>query len=188
MLKTFRGDLSHYFSYATEGGTLRPRDIGYAFFEASLWAVAIFRLGKWAQRIRFAPLRKLLLILYFFSYKFCELLTGIRIAASSEIGPGLVIHNFGGIIVHGTIGRNCFVNQGAQMISRGDGKRSGWPTLGNNVYIGAGAKLVGNIRIGDNVRIGANTVVRRDVPDNSIVLPPESVVKPLRSTILKVPG
>ena len=180
MLKTFKADLSHYFSYVTDG-KVQPSHVVYALLEMSLWAVAVFRFGKWAQRIRFSPLRKCLLIIYLFSYKFCELLTGIRISGDSEIGPGLVIHNFGGIIVHGIIGRNCFINQGSQMISRGDGKRSGWPTLGDNVYVGAGAKLVGNIRIGDNVRIGANTVVRRDVPDNSIVLPPESVVKPLRS-------
>ncbi len=165
-------------------GSIRPRHVVYAFFEMSVWAVGIFRFGKWAQQIRLSPLRKCLLAGYFLSYKFCEMLTGIRISSDSEIGPGLVIHNFGCILVHGNIGRNCFVNQGAQMISRGDGKRSGWPTLGNNVYVGAGAKLVGNIKIGDNVRIGANAVVRRDVPSNSIVLPPECTVKPLREPVL----
>jgi serine O-acetyltransferase len=158
------------------------REAVYAALEPSLWAVAIFRFGKRVQHISFPPIRKCLMVLYVFAYKFCELATGIRISIDSEIGPGLVIHNFGGIIVHGTIGRNCFVNQGAQMISRGDGAGAGWPTLGDNVYVGAGAKIVGNIRIGNNVRIGANAVVRRDVPDNSIVLPPQSTVKPLKTT------
>jgi serine O-acetyltransferase len=124
------------------------------------------------------------MVSYVLAYKVCELVTGIRVSGDSEIGPGLVIHNFGGIIVHGTIGRNCFINQGSQMISRGDGLSGGWPKLGNNVYVGAGAKLVGNITIGNNVRIGANAVVRRDVPDDSIVLPPESTVKPLRASAM----
>lgn len=183
LFQTFKADLAHYFSYMTDD-RIGLQHVVYALFEMSVWAVAIFRFGKWAQRIRFALLRKGLLTVYFLSYKFCEMLTGIRISADSEIGPGLVIHNFGGIIVHGNIGRNCFINQGSQMISRGDGKRSGWPTLGDNVYVGAGAKLVGNIRIGDNVRIGANAVVRRDVPENSMVVPPECTVKALREPVL----
>jgi serine O-acetyltransferase len=183
MFQTFKADLAHYFSYMTHG-KIGPRHVVYAFFEMSIWAVAIFRFGKWAQHLRYSPLRKCFLAVYFLSYKFCELLTGIRISSDSEIGPGLVIHNFGGIIVHGNIGRNCFINQGSQMISRGDGRRSGWPTLGDNVYVGAGAKLVGNIRIGNNTRIGANAVVRRDVPDNCLVVPPECAVKPLREPVL----
>lgn len=183
MFITFKADLSNYFAYITDG-KIRPRHVVYALLEMSLWAVAIFRFGKWAQQIRVSPLRKCFSIAYFLSYKFCEMLTGIRISADSEIGPGLVIHNFGGIIVHGMIGRNCFINQGSQMLSRGDGKRSGWPTLGDNVYVGSGAKLVGNIKIGDNVRIGANAVVRRDVPENSVVLPPECTIKTLRAPVL----
>ncbi len=179
MFNDFRGDLKHYLSYIGEDQS-RARTFVYALLEVSLWAIALFRIGQWVRRLRFRPLRLPLMAGYILSYKLCELVTGIRISADSEIAPGLVIHNFGGIIVHGRIGRNCFINQGSQMISRGDGKASGWPTLGDNVYVGSGAKLVGNINIGNNVLIGANTVVRRDVPDDSIVVPPEPVVKPRR--------
>jgi serine O-acetyltransferase len=62
------------------------------------------------------------------------------------------------------------------LLSRSDGKDSGWPTLGDNVYVGSGAKVLGSIRVGNNVRIGANAVVMTDVPDNSLVMPPESKV------------
>ena len=158
---------------------MNARSITYAILEPGLWAIAIFRIGKSVQRIRYAPIRKPLAVAYVLAYKLCELVTGIRIAIESEIGPGLVIHNLGGIIIHGNVGRNCFFNQGSQMITRGDGRRAGWPTLGDNVYVGSGAKIVGNITVGDNVRVGANVVVRRDVPQNSIVLPPECLIKPL---------
>lgn len=178
MFSNYKADLRRYFEYAANG-SISARSICYAVLEPSLWAIGIFRFGKFVQRIRQPLLRKPFAAVYVICYKFCELLTGIRIAIESEIGPGLVIHNFGGIIIHGILGENCFINQGAQMITRGDGHGSGWPTVGNEVYIGSGAKLVGKINVGDNVRIGANVVVRRDVPSDSIVLPPEPVIKPL---------
>ena len=116
------------------------------------------------------------MILYFFSYKFMEAISGIRISSESEIGPGLVIHNFGGVIIKGKIGKNCVVVQGAQIISRADGHARGWPTLGDNVYVGSGAKILGDVKIGSNSRIGANAVVMKDIPENSLVMPPESKV------------
>jgi serine O-acetyltransferase len=180
LFDNFKGDLAHYFSYV--GGTRRASHLFYAVLEVSLWAVAIFRFGKAVRRIRFALIRKPLTLIYIFLYKLCEIITGIRISIDSEIAPGLVIHNFGGIIVHGTIGRNCFINQGAQLISRGDGKGRGWPTLGDNVYLGSGAKIVGNVKVGNNVRVGANAVVLDDVPDDCTVMPPESRVKQRRTT------
>jgi len=142
----------------------------------SVWAVGIFRFGKWAQAIKFRPLRRLLLLIYFLSYKLVEALSGIRISIDSEIGPGLVIHNFGGVVIHGRLGRNCTIVQGAQLISRSDGKQSGWPILGDAVFVGSGAKIVGNIKIGNNVKVGANAVVAADVPDDCIVLAPECIV------------
>ena len=51
-----------------------------------------------------------------------------------------------------------------------DSKKYGAPTIGDNVYIGAGAKIIGNVQIGDNVRIGANAVVTKDVPPNTLVV------------------
>lgn len=168
MFNNFRIDLEQYFE-----GDYSPRRIFYAIFEMSLWAIAIFRFAKWAQRIPIFPIRFLFLLVYFFLYKFSEAFTGIRISAESEIGPGLVIHNFGGVLIKGNIGRNCVVVQGAQIVSRADGRGRGWPTLGDNVYVGSGAKILGGVTIGNRVRIGANAVVMKDVPDDSVVMPPE---------------
>jgi serine O-acetyltransferase len=171
MLDNFKADLRHYF-----GSKVTCRSCAYAIFEMSLWAIATFRFGKWAQRIRIPLLRWPLMILYFFCYKVMEAISGIRISSESEIGPGLLIHNFGGVVIRGHIGRNCVVVQGAQIVSRGDGKSRGWPTLGDNVYVGSGAKILGNVRIGNNSRIGANAVVMKNIPDDSLVAPPECKV------------
>ena len=79
---------------------------------------------------------------------------------------------FGVFISQGAkIGENCCIFQqvtiGSNLLL--DSKSFGYPTIGNNCYIGAGAKIIGNCIIGDNVRIGANAVVYKDVPSNSVV-------------------
>jgi len=98
----------------------------------------------------------------------CLMLTGIHIQRKSDIGPGLVVHNCSCIFVLATrIGHSCSVNQGVSVASvRG----TGWPTIGNNVYLGAGCKVMGGVTIGDNVVVSANSLVITDVPSNCTVL------------------
>ena len=83
-------------------------------------------------------------------------------------------HGIKSIFVSGgaKFGKNCVIFQQVTVGSSTlpDSQNSGAPTIGNNVFIGAGAKVIGGIRIGDNVRIGANTIVYKDVPPNSVVL------------------
>ena len=82
-------------------------------------------------------------------------------------------HGFLGIFISqdAKIGKNCVIFQqvtiGSNMLL--DSKGMGAPTIGDNVYIGAGAKIIGNVHVGDNCRIGANAVVVKDVPDNTTV-------------------
>ncbi|MGE5865508.1 MAG: serine O-acetyltransferase, partial [Rhizobacter sp.] len=85
---------------------------------------------------------------------------------------GFYIGHFGGIVVNGesVIGKNCNISQGVTLGQANRGRNKGCPIVGDNVYIGPGAKLVGAVRIGDNVAIGANAVVTRDVPDNAVVV------------------
>ena len=99
-------------------------------------------------------------------------LIGIHLDLSSNIGEGFYIGHFGGIFI-GPIraGRCCNVNQG---VTLGQGARGtekfGVPTLGDYVWIGPGAVVSGNVKIGNNVCIGANSVVSKDIPDNAIVV------------------
>lgn len=87
-------------------------------------------------------------------------------------------HGLYGIFIseHAKIGKNCVIFQkvtiGANTILNSKGY--GYPTIGNNVYIGAGAKIIGNVRIGDNCRIGANTVVTKDMKPNTLAVSQET--------------
>lgn len=91
---------------------------------------------------------------------------GIDISRDARIGAGLYIGHFGGIVVNAAvaIGNNCNLSHGVTLgrINRGD--RAGCPTIGDDVYIGPGAKILGRISIGDRAAIGANAVVIEDVP------------------------
>ena len=84
-----------------------------------------------------------------------------------DIGPGLFIqHGFATTVSAAKIGANCWINQ---RVTIGYSDRTNRPTIGNNVKILAGAAIIGNVKIGDNVTVGANTVVVRDVPSNMTV-------------------
>jgi serine O-acetyltransferase len=97
---------------------------------------------------------------------------GIYIPYYTDIGPGFYIGHFSGIFVNGEsiIGKNCNISPGVTLGVANRGKNKGHPVLGDNVYIGPGAKIIGAIKIGNNVAIGANCVVTKDIPDNSVVV------------------
>lgn len=99
-------------------------------------------------------------------------ITGIEIHPGARIGKGLFIDHGMGVVIGETtvIGRNVTLFQGVTLGGTGKEKGKRHPTLGNNVVVGAGAKILGNIRIGNNVMVGANAVVVRDVPDDSTVV------------------
>jgi serine O-acetyltransferase len=96
----------------------------------------------------------------------------IRIPPATQIGPGLYVGHFGDIGVNrrAIIGANCNISQGVSIGQASRGKRKGYPVIGDNVFIGPGAKIIGRVNIGDNVAIGANCVVTRDIPDNAVVV------------------
>jgi len=98
-----------------------------------------------------------------------KMLTGIEIHPGATIGRGLFIDHGTGVVIGETaeIGDNCTIYQGVTL--GGTGKETGkrHPTLGNNVMVGAGAKLLGNFTVGDNSKIAAGAVVLGDVPENS---------------------
>ena len=106
--------------------------------------------------------------------------TGIEIHPGAQIGKGLFIDHGTGVIIGETtiIGDNCTLYQGVTL--GGTGKEHGkrHPTIGNNVMISAGAKVLGSFKIGDNSKIGAGSVVLEEVPPNSTVVGvPGRVVK-----------
>ena len=98
--------------------------------------------------------------------------TGIEIHPGAKIGKGLFIDHGMGVVIGETtiIGDNVTLFQGVTLGGTGKEKGKRHPTLGNNVVVGAGAKVLGNINIGDYVSIGANAVVIHDAPPNSTVV------------------
>lgn len=98
-----------------------------------------------------------------------RLLTGIEIHPAAKIGRGLFIDHGAGVVIGETaeIGDNCLLYQGATLGGTGKGKGKRHPTLGNNVMVGCGAKVLGPFKVGDNAKIAANAVVLEAVPANA---------------------
>lgn len=156
------------------------RDAGAQGF----WAMVVYRFGRWRYSVRPALLRKLCSFLYKALYKFIQIITGIELPCEAIVGRNFVIDHFGGIIVSGyaRFGDNCRIRNGVVVgLRRVDEPVA--PIIGNNVDIGAGAKLLGPIKIGDNSIIGANAVVIGDVPENSIAIGVPAIVKPRRQQL-----
>jgi serine O-acetyltransferase len=97
---------------------------------------------------------------------------GISIPRTTQIGPGFYIGHFGDIVINGEciIGRDCNISQGVTLGQSNRGPRKGVPVLGDRVYIGPGAKIVGEVQVGSDVAIGANAVVTSDVPNNAVMV------------------
>lgn len=110
------------------------------------------------------------IILRFFIYRMCKKY-GLEISVGAEIGEGFYIgHPYNITVAEGArIGRNVNLHKGCTIGRENRGKRQGVPTIGNNVFVGINAVIVGNITIGDDVLIAPNSFVNQDVPAHTIV-------------------
>jgi serine O-acetyltransferase len=167
MLKTFRTDLHKYKRYS--GKTA----ISLILTQQGLWAILVYRINNSIFRADIPNfLKKTLLFIGLFFQKMTEIITGISIPYSAQIGDHFYIGHFGGIIINASavIGNNCNISQGVTIGISGRGERRGVPIIGNNVYIGANAVVAGDISVGDNVVIGANSLVTESVEPNITVV------------------
>ncbi len=145
------------------------------------WVMLVYRLGRWRYGLRPVVVRKAFSLLYKVLYKIVQVITGIEFPCEVKVGKNFVIDHFGGIVVSGyaRFGDNCRIRSGVVVgLARVEDPCA--PSIGNNVDIGTGAKLLGRISVGDNVQIGANSVVTRDVPSNSIAVGVPARVMPRR--------
>lgn len=128
-------------------------------------AVVLYRMSHWFKKHRIPFVGPFLQRLNIF-------LTGVDISPSAEIGPGLLISHGVGLVVggHVKIGANALLLHGVTLGSPSRGKVEKMPRVGDNAFLGAGAKLIGDIEIGDDVMIGPNAVVMQDIPAGSKVL------------------
>lgn len=167
MFDTIKSDFTRYFDKDNPG----IKNLLYLMFTQGLWAITVYRFGIWSNKIRIPLLGQFIRLIYFFLFKAIEIITGISISVNARIGRGLYIGHFGQIFISNEVemGEHCSLGQGVTIGMAGLGKK-GAPKIGNNVYIGAGAKILGKIVLGDNVHVGANAVVVKDAPDNATVV------------------
>jgi glycosyltransferase involved in cell wall biosynthesis/serine acetyltransferase len=168
MFENIRADLKRLGS----GNGISPRVLAAGLLSQGFQALIVYRFFHWLHRFGLSghPFR-------FICERFIEITTGISIPACCRIGKGLRIHHFGGVIFHPsvTIGANCTLYQGVTIGDRGG--RGNAATIGDNVMIGAGAKVIGEVTIGDNCVIGANSVVNRSMPPDSVAIGSPCLIK-----------
>ena len=135
------------------------------------WVMTVYRFGRWRYGVRPALLRKFFSMLYKMSFKAIQVVTGVELPCEVEVGRNFRIDHFGDIIISGyaSFGENCILRNGVTVGLKNVEVKAA-PQIGNNVNIGAGAKILGPITVGNNVDIGANSVVLCDVPDNSLAV------------------
>jgi len=135
-----------------------------AFCRLTTQVVVAHRLVHWLHGIRIPVVRQLLLVAAGLYEWVLRALTGVIIDSHAEIGPGFLVHTPYAILVGGTrIGANCTVQSGVLI-------HAGSRGIGENVYFGAGAKVIGDTKIGNNVVIVANSLVLTDVADNTTIV------------------
>jgi serine O-acetyltransferase len=129
-------------------------------------ALTIHRFGVWRAGIRCKLLRAPLTAIYRTLFVLARNLYGIELPWTAKIGRRVVFEHQHGIVIHGNaiIGDDCVIRQGVTLGIRRTDRPMEAPTLGRGVDVGAGAKILGAVRIGDHARIGANAVVLSDVP------------------------
>ena len=149
---------------------------GAVAFLRQMLAGDAFRYNVWMRTCQYARtirwLRFTLYPLAWYMHRRLSWKLGILIPASTKIGPGFYIGHFGGIVVNrrSIIGKNCNISHGVTIGAANRGPYEGCPTLGDNVFIGPGAVILGKVKIGDGAAVGANSVVIRDVPEGAVVV------------------
>ena len=118
-------------------------------------AMVVYRLMQWSRRYRLTPLEMLF-------NKLNALFSNCIIGRGAEFGPGLVLIHATGIVINGTVRGGSNISIEHQVTIGADRRAS--PVIGSDVFIGAGAKIIGAISVGEGCRIGANAVVIHDVP------------------------
>ncbi len=136
------------------------------------YACLIHRFGYATSHSKIGPFRWVAKLFHLILIKVSEVLFGIYIGPNVIMGKAFVIEHFGGVIIHSStrIGNNVRIRQGVTIGNKSVTHPNDVPNIGDNVDVGAGAKILGPVRIGDGAVIGANAVVIRDVPPGAIAV------------------
>jgi len=160
---------------------------GRKLMQPGFQAVAVYRLGVRADSIENPLGRRLLKLLYVPLHLWVRNVYGIELPHQVQAGRRLRIGHQSGIVVHRSVrfGDDCLLRQNVTIgIARDDTPPEEAPVLGDRVQIGAGAVVLSPARIGDDVTVGPNVVVRDTIPSGSVVLPPPPIVQDRRRPVL----
>lgn len=143
-------------------------DSGGWYSQLGFWITATYRFGHWAQGIRSRPARLACRCAHGLLAAPWRFFRGVTLPAGARIGPGLRLIHAHGILVapDSVIGRRCSLYH---EVTLGTGSEPGVPSIGDDAMIFAGAKVLGGVHVGDQVHVGANAVVTRDVPTGATV-------------------
>jgi serine O-acetyltransferase len=155
MFQTFIQDLRRKAEWYESDSLLR------ALLSDGSSSMALYRAMRCCQRLRLEPLAMVL-------YRLNALIGHAVIGRGAEFGPGFVILHSIGVVINSQVraGRNVVIEHGVTI----GAEKGQSPVLGDDIFIGAGAKIIGRVRIGSRVKIGANAVVTKDVPDGATVV------------------
>ncbi len=175
-MSDFRADMARYRARGYNG-----RDL---WLNPAVWAIACYRLGNWLNTTPSSPLvRYPLKVVSFAGNKFCEVFMEMCIDPAATIGGGFYVGHIGGVHINpgAVLGRNCDVAHRVTIGASAMG-RQGVPVLGDDVYIGTGATLVGKIKVGNGAKIAANTLVMTNIPDGATVMgvPGRIIMRPAK--------
>ncbi len=165
MIGLIRSDLRRY---ANRNSNLAVTAITAAYAHPALIGVIWYRIGRALWLKRKNPLFFVLLVLNRFFYPLVRIQSGLELSPKTQIGPGLFVAHFGPTVIHPetVAGCNLTIEHG---VTIGKGP-TGVPCIGDDVYIGAGAKVINGITVGDHASIGAGAVVVNDVPPHCVVV------------------
>jgi len=135
-------------------------------------ALAVHRFGTWRMGVGPKALRAPLSVLYRVLFRSVRNLYGIELPYTARVGRRVVFEHQSGIVIHGNaeIGDDCIIRQDVTLGNRNSDRPLEAPRLGNRVSVGAGAKVLGPVHIGDGAKIGANAVVCNDIPAGAVAL------------------
>lgn len=135
----------------------------------ALWALVVYRFGRWSLQRKFLPWRWLTSKVYGFLKIVSEIVTGVVMDRGAQVGTGFHIVHPEGVRINSrvVIGDRVGVMHG---VTIGTNMDKGVPVIGNDVFIGANATIIGKIRIGDGARIAANTLVLSNVPPGTVAI------------------
>lgn len=168
MFETFGQDLRRY-------GRTRREMTRALLLTPGLWATGSYRFARWTRAQPRGVVRRLCGVLASLSNLFAVVTSNVELHEAAEIGPGLYLPHTGYVVVGAgvRIGSHCTLTQGVTVGHAGGGRGSGadeFPVIGDRVYVGPGAAVVGPLTVGDDALVGVGAVVVRPVPPRGVAV------------------